>query len=228
MGKVLYIFGRTIYATFVLTALAFALLFLGTRVDFLGYQVKVVQSGSMEPAIGVGSIVVVAPSPAYRLGEVITFNVGTRRSVPVTHRIVEVKQEGTRTAYLTKGDANEEADSNAVAARDVIGKVALTIPYVGYLIDFARTPLGYGLLVGLPALLIILDEFADIIFEIHKYRFKRRRQGQVGYRTPSRERNPRDFARVPDLIIKPNRKNYAPPRPKMLDIRSYETSQFSS
>lgn len=228
MIKLLFRIGNFLYGLMVFGVVAFALLFIGTKIDILGYEIKVVQSGSMEPAIPVGSIVAVKAVSHYEIGDIITFGRDTKRSIPVTHRIVEKNVSEKNTGYITKGDANEEADGINVSERDIIGKVVLTVPYVGYLIDFARTPLGYGLLVGLPALLIVLDEFADIIFEIHKYRFKRRRQGQVGYRTPSRERNPRDFKRVPDLVIQPNRRKYVPSRPKLYDIRPYETSQFSS
>lgn len=202
MKKALSFFGNTVYTAIVLVVLAFALLFVGTRVDILGYEVKVVQSGSMEPAIMTGGIVVVAPTNAYNVGDVITFGSDTRSSVPITHRVIEKTYEGRSATYLTKGDANEEADSAAVAHSAVIGEVVFTVPYVGYVIDFARTPLGFALLVGIPALLIILDEFANIMWEVHKYRYLKRkhqsgkhgkRGGETGYRIPSRERSSRDF-----------------------------------
>ena len=53
------------------------------------YQFLVVRSGSMEPAIKQGAVVVVKPSNAYQIGDIITFR-GTFRTpkgkiIPVSH-----------------------------------------------------------------------------------------------------------------------------------------------
>lgn len=161
---------NTIYTLVVLAVLALALLFVGTKVSLLGYEVKVVQSGSMEPAILTGSLVVITNAAEYMLGDVVTYGEDSRTNVPVTHRIVEKEGAGARATFITKGDANEEVDPVPVQPRDIIGKVAFTLPYLGYLIEFARTKLGFALLIGIPALFIILDEFANIVWEIRKYR----------------------------------------------------------
>jgi signal peptidase len=168
-----------IYTIVVVAILALALLFVGTRVDLLGYEVKVVKSGSMEPAIMTGGIVVIKPSAAYNVGDVVTFGKDTRNSIPVTHRVIEKTGEGSSASYLTKGDANEDNDPQAVLARDIIGKVALTLPYVGYVIEFARTPWGFLTLIGIPALVIVLDEFANIVWEVRVYLAKRRREEEL-------------------------------------------------
>ena len=64
---------NTIYTLVVLAVLALALLFVGTKVSLLGYEVKVVQSGSMEPAILTGSLVVITNAAEYMLGDVVTY-----------------------------------------------------------------------------------------------------------------------------------------------------------
>ena len=166
---------KSVYALIVIGAVVFTLLFVGTKIDLLGYEVKVVKSGSMEPAINVGGIVVVAAAQSYKVGDIITFGADTWRRIPVTHRIVEVVPTGMTTSYRTKGDANEEPDNKLVRHGDIIGKVAFDLPFVGYAINFARTPIGFILLVGIPALLIVLDESANIVWEFHKYRFRRRK-----------------------------------------------------
>src|SRR3989344_3146807 len=40
-----------------------------------GIEAKIVQSGSMEPAIGVGALVFIRTSESYRAGDVVTFGV---------------------------------------------------------------------------------------------------------------------------------------------------------
>lgn len=159
------ILGKTVYGIFVGAVVLLALFFLGTRVSPFGYELKVVQSGSMEPAIHVGSVVVIVPETSYNVGDVITFGPDTKKQIPITHRIAEITDEG----FVTKGDANEHPDPKPAKKGEVIGRVAFSVPYIGHIIAFARTKLGYALLVGIPAALIILDEFADIVWEIRKH-----------------------------------------------------------
>lgn len=186
-----------------MVVLMITLLFVGTKVDILGYEAKVVQSGSMEPAISTGDLVVIAPSASYQVGDIVTYGRDQRGQLPVTHRIVEITESKGRALYATKGDANEDRDPRKFTDHSIIGKVAFSIPKFGYAIEFARTPLGFVLLIGIPALVVVLDELANIAFEFHKYRFRRKREGKVGYRTPARERQPRDLNK--DLkVTKPN------------------------
>lgn len=134
------------------------------------YQVKVVLSGSMEPAIHTGSVVVIKPADTYSAGDVITFGKDTRDQVPVTHRIVAVEGAGTQKVFVTKGDANGDNDSGSVRISEVIGKVFFSIPYVGFVLTFAKTKLGFIFLVIGPAVAIMVGEVAKIINEMRRLR----------------------------------------------------------
>lgn len=136
-------------------------------------EIKIVKSGSMEPSIPTGSIVVVKPQEVYRVGDVITFGEDTKTQIPTTHRIMEV---AVGPSYITKGDANEENDPNPVVNRDVIGKVIFHAPSVGYVLDFAKQPIGFVLLVAIPAAFVILEEIVTIVRETRKG--LRRRRGE--------------------------------------------------
>lgn len=141
---------------------AVALLFLMPYLPIQqGIELKIVESGSMEPSIMTGSLVVVRPADSYHVGDVITFT-SRYASVPTTHRIIDAYTEGGRTWFVTKGDANEEADGRAVPAQNIVGKVIYDVPRLGYVLDFARQPVGFGFLIVLPALLIILTEIQKI------------------------------------------------------------------
>jgi signal peptidase len=112
-------------ATFVLVLVAgLALLAAGPRV--IGYEPVVVTSGSMQPAIDVGDVVVTTRTDGRSLGEgaVINFELedGTR-----LHRVVEVTDDGYRTA----GDANANADSDLVASSKVRGVGTVVVPFAG-------------------------------------------------------------------------------------------------
>jgi len=133
-----------------------------------GYEAKIVQSGSMEPAIATGALVIVKAEARYVVEDVITFTTRSDSDVPTTHRIVEDGLQAGELVYFTKGDANNDVDPEPVNPANVLGKVILDIPYLGYLLDFARQPLGFFLLIGIPALLIAFEEISVIVKEVRK------------------------------------------------------------
>ena len=165
---------NVLYYLFVVAIVAIALLLLTSLVPIPGnFKVKVVKSGSMEPTIPTGGIVVIRPEGAYEVGDVVTFGKDTKTQIPTTHRVVAIDGDGPLRTFATKGDANEEADPVSTRLSDISGKVILTLPYLGYILDFAKKPLGFALLVGVPAVVIILDEIGKIIKEIRSIRRKK-------------------------------------------------------
>ena len=137
-------------------------------------QIKVVLSGSMEPAIHTGSVVVIKPVDNYKIGDIITFGKDTKRDIPTTHRIVEMRILSGEMLYKTKGDANNAADSQEVKESEVVGKVLFSVPYAGYMIDFARKPIGFILLVVLPMVCIVIGEVKKIWVELEKMKQKKK------------------------------------------------------
>lgn len=166
---------NTIHWFLIAGIIAIGLLLLGTLMPIPGnFKVKIVKSGSMEPTIRTGGIVVIRPEASYGLGDIVTFGADTKTQIPTTHRIVDVKGEGSSKVFATKGDANDAPDPTQTHISDIRGKVLFTVPYLGYILDFARKPIGFGLLVGVPAFAIILDEIGKIIREVRKLRRKKR------------------------------------------------------
>ncbi len=86
-----------------------------------------VASGSMGPAIPQGSLVLTEKKANYNIGEIITYRLASKTTI--THRIVK-KVDGD---YITRGDANNVADGQAVRREQIIGAVILSIPWLGYL-----------------------------------------------------------------------------------------------
>lgn len=151
-------------ATSVLVAVMLLLAALLWGVRLLGMDVFVVQSGSMEPAYHVGSVVYVKPVDADELeaGDVITFQItGTVRG---THRIVEVVEDGGSRAFRTKGDANEEADLGLVKPSAIVGKVVFSIPLLGYFAAYIQQPPGSYVLISAGALILLLILLPDLLF----------------------------------------------------------------
>ena len=87
----------------------------------LGFRPVIVLSGSMEPAIQTGDMILLhkADSSQLKEGDVICYLVSGKA---ITHRIVEITTgEDGQTRYITQGDANNTADQQAVTADQIQG-----------------------------------------------------------------------------------------------------------
>ena len=99
-----------------------------------GYRMLYVVSGSMEPAIGVGDVVLVCEMDSDNLdiGDIIQYS---KKSYTVIHRIVDKNvEENGITWFTTKGDYNNAPDAEKVLPEQIEGRVVLIIPEIGRLI----------------------------------------------------------------------------------------------
>ena len=112
----------------------------------------------MAPAIRQGSIIVAKRVDPATIapGDVISFRRPQRPDIPITHRVMEVRLEDGSPVFLTKGDANSFTDPEEVRVSQPISKLVYTVPFVGYAVSFGRSNLGKALLIGLPALLLVV------------------------------------------------------------------------
>jgi signal peptidase I len=111
----------------------------------------VVAGGSMEPAIHLGAVAVTEPvsTADLRPGDVVSLRVGAQHSV-FTHRITRLVTRDDGTLWIaTRGDANRSEDPSLTPASAVLGRVTVTIPYLGYLVQLLGTAQGVMLLVSL-------------------------------------------------------------------------------
>lgn len=160
---------KIVYYIFIAFIAVVAVLLIVSAFPITGnYKVMVVQSGSMAPAIKLGSVVVVKPEKDYKIGDVITFGKTGKTELPITHRIYDIRVVEGNPYYITKGDTNNAPDQREVPKREVIGKVLFSVPYVGYAVEAARKPWGFTLLIIVPAVVIIYDEARKIYNEIKK------------------------------------------------------------
>ncbi|MFD0768761.1 signal peptidase I SipW [Bacillus sp. CGMCC 1.60114] len=129
----------------------------GGEPTVMGYQFKTVLSGSMEPTFLTGSIIAIEPTKdgsKYKKGDVITFK--EKDNKLITHRIIDVKNTNGQVSYETKGDNNNGPDLQPVLAENVVGKYAdITVPYVGYLLNYANSKAGAALLLVIPGVLLL-------------------------------------------------------------------------
>ena len=121
----------------------------------IGWTPRVILSGSMEPRVHVGDVVVTREVPQQTLakGQVVTVVDPDHAGRTRTHRLVSRDADGL---LVLQGDANRQPDSTRVPTDKVLGVGVLRIPLVGrpaaWLRDGAWLPLGATLaLLGLCA-----------------------------------------------------------------------------
>jgi signal peptidase I len=120
---------RISLARAILTTLA-SLLVWSVLPAALGWSPRVIMSGSMEPRIDVGDVIVTRTVPAATLGpgQVITVKDPDHPRRTRTHRLVDRATDGT---LVLKGDANPQPDSSHVPVADVLGLAVIRVPFVG-------------------------------------------------------------------------------------------------
>lgn len=133
---------------------------------FRDYKALSVISGSMEPSIHTGDVIIIRPVARIEEiadGEIITFRAKEKQDMLITHRVIGVvKVNGVPKALFTKGDANESEDLSTVSFDQVVGRYEYRVPYFGYVSSFIRKPIGVLLVVILPGLALIAMEFRKI------------------------------------------------------------------
>lgn len=138
-------------------------------------QIFTVLSGSMEPSIKTGALIFIKPVDTYGVGDVVTRRTD-EKDVTITHRIIGQSEESGIVSFQTQGDANNVADEEVVTSDMIIGKVIFDIPYLGYLVHFARTTQGLILMIIIPASIIIYEELRKIKKEFKSMSMNRERE----------------------------------------------------
>ncbi len=140
MKKLLKVLAYLILIPFLiynLTIITEKFLFSKKNPSFFGIRTYIIISGSMEPNINIGDIIVVKSTEQKALtkGDIISFR--ENQSI-ITHRINEVLKLDGEIKYRTKGDKNNICDSELVKYENIEGKVILILPKVGKLILFLQ------------------------------------------------------------------------------------------
>ncbi|MGO1973246.1 MAG: signal peptidase I [Propionibacteriaceae bacterium] len=107
----------------------------------VGGQAYTVLSGSMQPTLAPGALVVVRPVPVEQVatGEMITYQLESGRAAVVTHRVVSIGYAADGTVRLrTRGDANGAPDPEPVRAEQVRGVVWYSVPWLGHVNTLVR------------------------------------------------------------------------------------------
>lgn len=129
----------------------------------VGGRALTVLSGSMEPQLPIGTLVVVRPTPAddIRIGDVLTYQAESGEATFVTHRVVARASSGQgEVEFTTQGDANSGPDALPVQEIQVVGTVWYAVPVLGYLNTWINGDLRPAVL---PVLVLLLLGYAAVM-----------------------------------------------------------------
>ena len=123
-----------------------------------GYSPLIILTGSMEPAIATGDLIIVRtvqPQDVHT-GDIIAFfdPDGSGTSV-LTHRVTKIIQDGENLSFYTKGDANNTEDRNPVSADKLLGLYQTRYAGMGHVAMFMQTPAGLVICVAVPLILLV-------------------------------------------------------------------------
>ena len=111
-----------------------------------GYQPLVVRSGSMEPTVPTGSMVLVRSVPVHEIAVGDVVSVVRADGTRVMHRVLTVNPAGAAVSLTLQGDANDDPDPAPVVASSALELVG-TVPLVGRGASFLASAKG-GFVLG--------------------------------------------------------------------------------
>ena len=124
------------------------------------YPLLAVASGSMEPTLNRGDLIVVqgglnvdTVNANYTTGDIVVFHKPGDPDELIVHRAVDKVTDGLR----TKGDNNNSADYWTVTDNDLVGKVVGVVPLIGHIPLFVHTTMGITIILIVILLLILLE-----------------------------------------------------------------------
>jgi signal peptidase I len=128
------------------------------------YQLVVVQSASMEPALKVGSLALYHPAVEYKPNDVVAYRYGDGNDTKIIlHRIIEKHTNGNgEVRYVTKGDMLTQDTVSFISAEQVQGKVVTGIPLLGFVISWLQTLHGIAVALFIPLTLLLISQLTKL------------------------------------------------------------------
>lgn len=122
---------------------------------FLGFNVVVVGSGSMDPMLKVGDIAVFSPvdPTSVEVGDVVTYQ---RDGDLISHRVISTKETDMGRYLRLQGDANLYPDVRPVLETAVVEQLAFSVPMAGSALAAAGSVKGLGALFAIVDVLLVL------------------------------------------------------------------------
>jgi signal peptidase len=172
----------------------------GVLIIWIGLQVAfgtqnpfyVVASGSMIPALQVYDVLIVQghePFEDIEVGDMIVFNRPSDHNRVIVHRVASILEDDPKT-IRTKGDANPASIPGTdfpITEEEYIGKVAYTVPQVGYVTQLLKPPINY-VIIAIVVGIMVVKQFA-----------KKRNEKELQFSDPLDSENPDTIEGLTDI-----------------------------
>lgn len=140
--------------------------------NFMGFMPLSIQSGSMEPTIKIGDLILTKKydgKTKLEEQDIITFVSDEYRDkngnpTVITHRIIDIKENGGMISYVTKGDHNPLQDNRDAQPGDIISVyTGKKIGFVGKILDFLKSQWGFFIFIVLPLFIFFVYQLYTFI-----------------------------------------------------------------
>jgi signal peptidase len=166
MKKIFTLCQEIIIGICLVTLLLVGIVALGSKFNIPGgYSMYSVLTGSMEPGVPTGTLIITKiprSTDDIHQGDIITFIEPGFLNKYVTHRVNQVIYQGSTELFQTKGDANSSLDSWRIAYGSIKGVYQTQFPYLGFFLEFLKSPIGLGIFIFIPLILISIFEIKNI------------------------------------------------------------------
>ena len=141
-----------------------------------GYSMFRVSTGSMEPTLPVGTLLISkeVPISEIRVDDIVNFRSKSANMLGavITHRVIDILESADGQIYLeTKGDANQYPDSSYVEQKNLIGVVVYNTAdgnFFSELIGIITSPIGFFACIVCPCLIFGVLTMRTCIRNIQK------------------------------------------------------------
>ena len=159
------IYSKKIIREIIIVGLGFLVIWIGLQVTFGTNPFYVVASGSMVAILEKYHVLIVQGNEPFEdidIGDIIVFDRPSDHNKVIVHRVVSIIDNNPKT-IRTQGDANSESIPGTdfpITEEEYIGKVAYTIPQIGYVTDLLKPPNNY-ILIALAIGIIIIKQITS-------------------------------------------------------------------
>lgn len=141
----------------------------GDTPTLFGYQMYFIRTGSMEPYLEPGDVIISKKYDGGELvsgenGDVVTYrgSIGNRAEL-ITHRVIEVDGD----EIITQGDANNIADS-PITKNEIEAVMVYKTVVIDKIYKVISTTWGFWLLIFMPIAILIISEIVSLAKELKK------------------------------------------------------------
>lgn len=157
-----------VFLIFFITVSIFQKLF-SSKGGLFGVKFYVIASGSMEPKLHVGDVIMVydVDKEKIKVGDIVAY-MGMEDDLKgkvITHQVEGITTENKEKIFYTKGTANNTMDP-AVYEEQIYGKYVCKFYIMSLISKIVRNPIGFVICVITPLGVLMYTEIKDVIKEI--------------------------------------------------------------